>query len=131
MREEFEKLPSIKVFLPSFEFNEEINEYVRSGLYHQPEYSLGFFNGAWYAFQEQQKILDAYKLILKTQIGFDIANDVFECSKAHENQNILADCHNGVISKGEFLVNVQSDGGQSKEMSINIGKDGKIIKTGD
>ena len=58
IREEFERLPSIKVFLPNFEFNEEINEYVRSGSYHQPEYSLGFFNGAWYAFQEQQKKID-------------------------------------------------------------------------
>lgn len=131
-REEFEKLPEIAKRL-------EMNCVYFNGTWYATNPHMGasfataqYLNGAWYAFQEQQKIIDAYKLILKTQIGFDIANDVFECSKAPENQNILADCHNGVISKGEFLVSGQnSDGGQSKEMSINIGNDGKIIKTGD
>ncbi|MEG2634910.1 MAG: hypothetical protein RSA09_00060 [Acinetobacter sp.] len=42
LRKEFEALPSIKVFLPSFKFNEDIGEYVRSGSFLQPDYSLGF-----------------------------------------------------------------------------------------
>lgn len=135
MREKFEKLPEIANKLHHVQWNDKYQ------MYHAKVYldaagevlnNIRYVSGAWYAFQEQQKIIDAYKLILKTQIGFDIANDVFECSKAPENQNILADCHKGVISKGEFLVNGQnSDSDQSKEVSINIGKDGKITKTGD
>lgn len=53
-REEFEQLPSIRVFLPSFKFNVDRNEYERSESFNQPEYTLGFFNGAWYAFQHER-----------------------------------------------------------------------------
>lgn len=58
LRRQFEELPSIKTFMPSFKFDEKTGEYVRSGAYHQPYYTLGFFNGAWWAFQEQQKIIN-------------------------------------------------------------------------
>ena len=58
MREEFEKLSVIKHFKDSFDFDKDSDEYVRSTLYDQPEYLLGFFNGAWYAFQEKQKKID-------------------------------------------------------------------------
>lgn len=64
MRSEFEKLPSIKTFLMSFEYDEKSGEYIRSGSYYQPDYSLGFFNGAWYAFQEQQKKIDKIGVVL-------------------------------------------------------------------
>ena len=130
LREEFEKLPEIAERLHTVIYNEDLNQYhaamINSGL------SVRYIQGAWYAYQEQQKILDAYKLILKTQIGFDIVNSILDQSKASENQNISPDCQNGIISKGEFLVSGKnSDSGQSKEVSINISKDGKITKTGD
>ncbi|HAV5336624.1 TPA: hypothetical protein JI084_15775 [Acinetobacter baumannii] len=57
-REEFEKLPGISTFLPGFKFNEATNEYERSEEFTLPEYTLGFFNGAWYAFQHQQAKVD-------------------------------------------------------------------------
>lgn len=130
MREEFEKLPEISERLHTVFYNEDLNQYhaamINSGL------SVKYIQGAWYTFQEQQKIIDAYKLILKTQIGFDIANSILDQSKASENQSISDDCQNGIISKGEFLVSGKnSDSGQSKEVSINISKDGKITKIGD
>ncbi len=120
-REEFEKLPEIA---------DSLSEHILfvGDKYTTPNDSffdlVNWLNGAWYMYKEQQKTLDAYKIILKARIGFDIANSILD-------QSISDDCQNGIISKGEFLVNGQSDCGQSKEMSINIGNDGKIIKTGD
>lgn len=67
MRGDFEKLPSISVFLPSFKFNEATNEYERSENFNQPEYTLGFFNGAWYTFQHQQTKVDELNQELEAQ----------------------------------------------------------------
>lgn len=131
-REEFEKLPEIRKIM-----NENgIHFMNHSGWYEARDFKdfeyEQYINGAWYAFQEQQKTLDAYKIILKARIGLDIVNSIFEGSEAHENQSISPDFQNGIISKGEFLVSgKKSDSGQSKEVSINISKDGKITKIGD
>ena len=127
-REEFEKLPEIAEIFKGLHptiiwFCDKSNKYATS--FSGFDDRVMWLNGAWCAFQEQQKIIDAYKIILKARIGFDIVNSILD-------QNILADCHNGVISKGEFLVSSKnSDSGQSKEVSINISKDGKITKIGD
>lgn len=124
-REEFEKLPEIAVHLKhgNVFFDEEKQTYASD--FSALHFVACYVNGAWYAFQEQQKTLDAYKVILKTRIGFDIVNSILD-------QSISDDCQNGIISKGEFLVGGKnSDSGQSKEVSISISKDGKITKIGD
>ena len=55
-REEFEKLPEIAERLHTVFYNEYLNQYhaamINSGL------SVRYIQGAWYAFQEQQKKLD-------------------------------------------------------------------------
>ena len=131
LREQFEKLPHVADKLESIYFCENIECYTEKKGYRFCSIS-SWVNGAWYAFQEQQKTLDAYKIILKARIGLDIVNSILDQSKASENQNISPDCQNGIISKGEFLVSSKnSDSGQSKEVSINISKDGKITKIGD
>lgn len=129
IREEFEKLPEIA---------DSLSEHILfvGDKYTTPNDSffdlVNWLNGAWYMYREQQKTIDAYKIILKARIGFDIVNSILDQSKASENQSISDDCQNGIISKGEFLVSSKnSDSGQSKEVSINISKDGKITKIGD
>lgn len=78
MREQFEKLPEIKPKLISVRFNEGLNRYesVSSVLIECIETAI-FINGAWYCFQEQQKIIESYKLVFKIQFGFDMANKAF------------------------------------------------------
>lgn len=53
MREQFEKLPEIAQLLIEAVFNDQTGEYVS---YYA--YRTGYLNGAWYAFQEQQKKID-------------------------------------------------------------------------
>lgn len=55
MREDFEKLGNIKPVISACFFDDLIDEYTSLRL---PEYSLGFVNGALYAYQEQQKKID-------------------------------------------------------------------------
>ncbi len=64
-REAFEELSNIQTFLPSFKFDEEANEYMRSERFTQPEYMLGFFNGAWYAWQSRQAEVDELRANLE------------------------------------------------------------------
>lgn len=58
MREQFEKLPEIAERLHTVAYNEDLNQYhaamINSGL------SVKYIQGAWYAFQEQQKKIDAH-----------------------------------------------------------------------
>lgn len=59
MREDFEKLPEIAKIIPkdsAFMFSEEDNCYFD---YDETRRIEGFINGAWYAFQEQQKKIDS------------------------------------------------------------------------
>lgn len=53
MREQFEKLPEIAELLIEAQFDEQTGEYVSYW-----SYKSGYLNGAWYAFQEQQKKID-------------------------------------------------------------------------
>ena len=78
MREQFEKLPDIKPKLISVRFNEGLDRYesVSSVLIECIETAI-FINGAWYCFQEQQKIIESYKLVFKIQFGFDMAKGAF------------------------------------------------------
>lgn len=56
MREQFEKLPEIAERLHTVAYNEDLNQYhaamINSGL------SVKYIQGAWYAYQEQQKNID-------------------------------------------------------------------------
>ena len=69
MREEFEKIPYVKSRLDDVFFVDEENTY----LPHQWDdadsvNNMHFINGAWYAFQEQQKKIDeVLNLVCKLQ----------------------------------------------------------------
>ena len=54
-REAFERKGNIKIFVKLCMFDDSINEYSSDKLH---DYTLGFVNGAWWAFQEQQKQID-------------------------------------------------------------------------
>ena len=57
MREQFEKLPEIEEILKSGDvfFNDVYEAY---GSKSNDDLTAGFVNGAWYAYQEQQKQID-------------------------------------------------------------------------
>ena len=56
MRAEFEKLPEIAANLHNVVFDKGSNEYLPKKMgYVIHEFSAYYLNGAWYAFQEQQK----------------------------------------------------------------------------
>ena len=57
MREQFEKLPHISLVIGFLKFSEDSNDYIRIDD-RIDSYALGLVNGAWYAFQEQQKKID-------------------------------------------------------------------------
>ena len=54
-REAFESKGNIKIFVKLCVFDDSINEYSSEKLH---DYTLGFINGAWWAWQEQQKRID-------------------------------------------------------------------------
>ena len=59
MREEFEKLPEISSILNYYDnivFCEDMNQYKNNRVFWDAE--IGFINGAWYAYQEQQAKID-------------------------------------------------------------------------
>ena len=59
MREQFEKLPEIKEMLlnnDELKWCYETNRYINHRVFQDAE--TGYINGAWYAFQEQQKKID-------------------------------------------------------------------------
>ena len=57
MRGEFEKLPHISLVIGFLKFSEDSNDYIRIDD-RIDSYALSLVNGAWYAFQEQQKKID-------------------------------------------------------------------------
>lgn len=68
MRSEFEKLPEIAELLndkeKEFFYNEDFDVY---GTNPVNDFDAGFINGAWYAYQEQQKRIDAVLQICKSK----------------------------------------------------------------
>lgn len=56
MREEFEKLPEISERLHTVVYNEDFNQYHAAMI--NSRLSVKYIQGAWYAYQEQQKKLD-------------------------------------------------------------------------
>ncbi|MHA3098421.1 hypothetical protein [Acinetobacter brisouii] len=54
-RDAFEKTSNIKHFINLCAFDSDQDEYTSERL---PEYSLGFINGAWWMWQEQQKLIN-------------------------------------------------------------------------
>lgn len=67
VREDFESKGNIKIFVKLCMFDDSINEYSSDKLH---DYTLGFINGAWWAFQEQKKRID------ELQARMDAANAV-------------------------------------------------------
>lgn len=59
-REEFERLPEIAKVLRVFDVIFDGENYSAKGNHSEVKkvYALGFLNGAWYAFQEQQKVIN-------------------------------------------------------------------------
>jgi len=65
-REEFEKLPEIaeKIKRSRLNFSKSLNRYLISSMSDDDQFDCDFVNGAWYTYQEQQKIIDAVMAIL-------------------------------------------------------------------
>ena len=83
MREQFEKLPHISLVIGFLKFSEDSNDYIRIDD-RIDNYALGLVNGAWYAFQEQQKKIDeVLNLVCKLQYssGERIYSEVKELLK--------------------------------------------------
>ena len=83
MREQFEKLPHISLVIGFLKFSEDSNDYIRIDD-RIDSYALGLVNGAWYAFQEQQKKIDeVLNLVCKLQYssGKRIYSEVKELLK--------------------------------------------------
>ena len=74
MREKFEKLPEIAAHIHNVIFDIGCDEYLPKKMgYVIHEFSAYFLNGAWYAFQEQQKKIDSLTAY-KDQLLEDIEN---------------------------------------------------------
>ncbi len=98
MREQFEKLPEIAAILNSY----SIKFMNHSGWYEATKFTdfsqEQFINGAWYAFQEQQKRIDSYNL--------KILNFIKDLEKTHKDDKSnqfeywrgFADCANSVVN---------------------------------
>lgn len=85
MREKFEGLPEIKTILIMFYFSQEDNKY--KATQHWYLNKVDFINGAWYAFQEQQKKIDLFnKMILSLRNEFNLWADDTESFNAIEAQ---------------------------------------------
>ena len=83
IREEFEKLEYVKQGLRHCHYNESTNDY-HADIAHEEthEWHTQFVNGAWYAFQEQQKKISAIKSKL---------SDIYDASDEDETVAHLLD----------------------------------------
>ena len=82
-REEFEKLEDVKQGLRHCHYNESTNDYHADVAHEEThEWHTQFVNGAWYAFQEQQKKIDAIKSKL---------SDIYDASDEDETVAHLLD----------------------------------------
>lgn len=88
MREEFEKMPEIEQGLRHCHYNESTNIYHADAAHVEEfEWHTQFVNGAWYAFQEQQKKIDLFnKMILSLRNEFNLWADDTESFNAIEAQ---------------------------------------------
>lgn len=75
MREQFEKLPEIMEYLRDVEWSELTQRYIAKRVNHY--YAATFINGAWYAFQEQQKKIDEVNKYLSC-INYGSGHDKIE-----------------------------------------------------
>ena len=73
-REQFEKLPEIKAQLEYCRYSESKNKYVSHW------YNTMYINGAWYAWQEQQKKIDALSKHLNKFVSLAV-DDLLELLK--------------------------------------------------
>lgn len=75
MRKEFEKLPEIAARLSEYNIVFHNNDYAARGYSDNTKLwiALGFVNGAWYAYQEQQKkisVKDELKELYRKEVDF-------------------------------------------------------------
>ena len=72
MREEFEKLPNICSLINDLIFDDDSNEYVAK-IQNPFEHDSNecFVNGAWYAYQEQQKKIEGLVNIINTGLKIE------------------------------------------------------------
>ncbi|MEG1089825.1 MAG: hypothetical protein RSE38_00785 [Acinetobacter sp.] len=83
IREEFEKLEDVKQGLRHCHYNGSTNDYHADVAHEEThEWHTQFVNGAWYAFQEQQKKIDAIKSKL---------SDIYDASDEDETVAHLLD----------------------------------------
>lgn len=87
MREQFEKLPEIAERLKRVWWNEDRDQYCDTGKH--PSSNGAFLNGAWYAYQEQQKKIDAVLGFLSGYDQIDIENSVNLRDCVNEIQELL------------------------------------------
>ena len=73
-REQFEKLPHISLVTGFLKFSEDSNDYIRIDD-RVDSYALGLVNGAWYAFQEQQKQINEIKAMAESWINQDYTHN--------------------------------------------------------
>lgn len=71
MKEQFEKLPFVAKYLGFVFFNEETQGYCNKSDNYVPLDFASFLNGAWMAYQEQQKKIDA-----ALELGYKTRRDV-------------------------------------------------------
>ena len=87
MREEFEKLPEICSLINDLSFDDDANEYVAK-IQNPFEHDSNecFVNGAWYAYQEQQK-----KINKALELGYEKRGSVHYLVDEHidEIQGVL------------------------------------------
>ena len=80
LRKQFEALPEIEKMLIMFYFSGDDNRYKAREYWYSGR--VGFINGAWYAFQEQQKKIDSIKSKL---------SDIYDASDENETVAHLLD----------------------------------------
>ena len=85
MREQFEKLPDIKrkmAMLIKYDADSEMYKYMGVSIDEFYAAKLNFINGAWYAYQEQQKKIDAIIECVKNNTAdYELDNKIKELLK--------------------------------------------------
>ena len=97
-REAFERKGNIKIFVKLCMFDDSINEYSSDKLH---DYTLGFVNGAWWAFQEQQKQIDGLQMCVGAvknlaQIFWEKSNEKHKQEKIWESK-ALSECADEIL----------------------------------
>ena len=76
-RERFERLPKIveKIKRSRLNFSKSLNRYLISSMSDDDQFDCDVVNGAWYAFQEQQKQINEIKAMAESWINQDYTHN--------------------------------------------------------